>query len=406
MLRVTSTHCSGRDARRARIAPVATRGEHRIASAAARCQHHGVPARDIVVVGGSAGGVAAVVDLVRALPRDLPAAMFVALHVAPDSAGLLPEILDRLGTVPVEMAHDGADVRTGRILVAPPDCHLILEQGLVRLRRTPRVNRFRPSIDVLFRSAATAYGARVAAVILSGMLDDGALGLLTVKQNGGIAIVQDTLEAAFTGMPLSALDRAPVAHVLPVAEIAGKLVELTTPRRRGARVGHAKGAHVAKPRKHRSENATRGAAPGRDGRWLVNGHPALYGCPDCGGALLESDADGVLRFRCRIGHGYSAESLLASQDERLEDALWTAVRALEEGAATKRRMASRSPSAARHGSRRNMRSGPTNRLRTRQRFARSSTQESGTASCARPTDAQEGSGQGRPERSPRSARRK
>ena len=300
-----------------------------------------MPARDIVVIGGSAGGVTAVTELVRALPADVPAAFFVALHAASDSNGILPRILARAGRLPVALARDGDEVRPGRILLAPPNHHLVLEGGAVRLRGGPRVNRFRPSIDVLFRSAATAYGARVAAVILSGMLDDGAHGLLTVKQNGGVALVQDTAEAQFTSMPLSALDLVPVDHLLRVADLAAVLDGL-------ARNGRA--ARV-RPRERRPEQrpARRARPPrrpdrdeaGDDGRWLADARRSLYACPDCGGALLESDGDGVLRYRCRIGHGYTADSLVSSQDDRLEDALWTAVRALEEGAATKRRMASR-----------------------------------------------------------------
>lgn len=301
-----------------------------------------MPARDIVVVGGSAGGVAATVDLVRALPRDLPAAVFVALHLSSGSPGLLPGILSRVGALPAEMACDGAEIRPGRILVAPPDRHLSLEKGVVRLSGAPRVNRFRPSIDVLFRSAADAYGPRVAAVILSGLLDDGALGLVSVKQNGGIAIVQDTIEAEFTSMPLSALDRVPADHVLRTVDIATKLVELATVPERAPRNGRgAKGATMPRSRKAHCGNASGAAGRGTNGPWLANGRSSLYGCPDCGGILLETEEGGLLRFRCRIGHGYGAESLIAAQDARLEDALWTAVRALEEGAATKRRMASR-----------------------------------------------------------------
>ena len=135
--------------------------------------------------------------------------------------------------MPARMASDGAAIRPGRILVAPPNRHLVVEPGVVRLRGGPRINRFRPSIDVLFRSAAAAYGPRVAAVILSGMLDDGAHGLLTVKQNGGVAIVQDTAEALFTGMPFSALDRVAVDHVLRVSEIGPILDELARNRGRG-----------------------------------------------------------------------------------------------------------------------------------------------------------------------------
>ena len=182
------------------------------------------------------------------------------------------------------------------------------------------------------------------------MLDDGAHGLLTVKQNGGVAIVQDTAEALFTGMPFSALDRVAADHVLRVSEIGPILDELARNRGRGGNGRRESRPVAAKqqagpsrraPREARAARPSRRDDGGTDGHWLESGRRSVYGCPDCGGALLESDADGVLRFRCRIGHGYTAESLLLAQDERLEDALWTAVRSLEEAAATKQRMAAR-----------------------------------------------------------------
>ncbi len=182
--------------------------------------------RDIVVIGASAGGVESLRSLVRGLSPDLPAAVFVVMHVQPYAVSRLPEILARSCPLPVDHARDGDRIVPGRIYVAPPDRHLLLRPGRVELTRGPRENHTRPAVDPLFRSAARAYGRRVAGVVLSGALYDGAAGVLAVKTRGGAAVVQDPTEAAVDGMPRSALRLVEVDHVLPVAEIAPLLVRL------------------------------------------------------------------------------------------------------------------------------------------------------------------------------------
>ena len=179
-----------------------------------------MPTRDIIVVGGSAGSVGVLLQLAGDLPEDLPAAIFVVVHTSPEGPGILDQILGRRSRMPVDYASDGDAVRTGRILLAPPDCHLILDDGLVRLSRGPNENRSRPAIDPLFRSAAESYGRRVAGVVLSGVLDDGTFGLLSIKRRGGVAIVQDLDDAMFASMPRSALASVEVDHVVPAAEMA------------------------------------------------------------------------------------------------------------------------------------------------------------------------------------------
>lgn len=286
-----------------------------------------MPTHDIIVVGGSAGSLSALTALLRDLPDDLAAAVFVAIHSSPMGPAMLPTILARSSKLPVMYATDGQRIKRGGVLVAPPDLHLLMENDRVVLTKGPRENRFRPSIDRLFRSAAEAYGSRVVALVLSGMLDDGTYGLMAVKQRGGLAIVQDRNEAAYAGMPLSALRRVAVDHELPVAEIPALLCGLVGVTRKRGGAGRAL---RAKP-----------ASRGRSRTTSFEGSPAVYACPDCGGSLWEHDDQGLLRFRCRVGHGYTEESLVAAQDERLEDAMWTALRALEESAAMRRRMADR-----------------------------------------------------------------
>jgi two-component system chemotaxis response regulator CheB len=182
--------------------------------------------RDIVVIGASAGGVEALVALVRELPADLPAALFVVMHVPPYAASRLPEILQRSGPLPASHARAGELIAPGRIVVAPPDRHLVLRRGWVELSRGPRENHVRPAIDALFRSAARAYGSRVVGVIMSGALSDGTAGLLAIKTRGGVAIVQDPSDAAVEDMPRSAMRIVSVDHVLPAPAIAARLSEL------------------------------------------------------------------------------------------------------------------------------------------------------------------------------------
>jgi two-component system chemotaxis response regulator CheB len=180
----------------------------------------------IIVIGASAGGVEALCQLVKSLPADLPAPIFVVLHVSPDTPSLLPGILERAGHLPARHARDGEQIRPGTIYIAPPDHHLLLKPGRIVVTRGPRENNVRPAVDSLFRTAARSYRARVVGVVLSGGLDDGTLGLMDVKRAGGVTLVQDPNEAMFSSMPRSAIENVVVDRVLPVEEIAALLDRL------------------------------------------------------------------------------------------------------------------------------------------------------------------------------------
>ena len=188
-----------------------------------QAEHRG---RDIIVVGASSGGMTALSDLVRPLPEDLPAALFIVQHISPDAPGILADMLARESMLPARQAKEGMPVEQGGIYVAPPDHHLLVEQGHVRLTRGPRENRARPAVDPLFRTAASCYGPRVVGVVLSGALDDGAAGLLAVKQAGGTAIVQDPEEALYPSMPQSAMDYVDIDYSLSASEIGAVLNRL------------------------------------------------------------------------------------------------------------------------------------------------------------------------------------
>lgn len=281
-----------------------------------------MPNRDIIVVGASAGGQEALTRLVERLPAGLPAALFVVRHTPEESHSILPEILSRHGRLLASHARDGEPIRYGHILVAPPDFHMILEEGRVRLTRGPRENRSRPAIDPLFRSAARVYGARVVGVVLSGLLRDGTAGLLAIRAAGGAAVIQDPDEALMPDMPRLARDIAGADHVLPAAEIAALLARLVCePVAEG-------GAPMPDPLEQMPQQVQRDMAEQeRDGR---RGQLSVYTCPECGGSLWQVDQKELARFRCHTGHVYYAEKLLEEQSEALEAALWTAVRTFKE----------------------------------------------------------------------------
>ena len=160
---------------------------------------------NIIVIGASAGGVQALREIVSPLPANFTAAIFVVMHVGANAPSVIPQILNGAGALPAEHASDGDRILPSRIYVAPPDRHLLIEPGRVRVTRGPRENRHRPAVDPLFRSAARSYGPRVLGIVLTGNLDDGTVGLHIIKSEGGIAIVQDPNEAAFPSMPRNAI---------------------------------------------------------------------------------------------------------------------------------------------------------------------------------------------------------
>jgi two-component system, chemotaxis family, protein-glutamate methylesterase/glutaminase len=290
--------------------------------------------RDLVVVGASAGGVEALIRVVSELPADFRAAMLVVLHVPADTPSNLPAILGRAGRLPTAHASDNDAIEPGRILVAPPDRHLLVHDGRVRLSKGPYENLHRPAVDVLFRSAAVNRDGRTIGVVLSGALDDGADGLRTIALAGGLAVVQDPTDALIPSMPRSAIDAARVDLVLPADEIGRKLPELLA-----APAGE--NAMDERTKQTVEQEVAISAMDASRTPETPPGKPSVFGCPDCGGVLWEVDQQHGLRFRCRVGHAYTARSLLAAEDTGLEDALWAALRALEEQESLSKRMLDR-----------------------------------------------------------------
>jgi len=262
-----------------------------------------------VGIGASAGGLTALDRLFAELPAGFNAPVFVVLHIG-DRPSEFPALLARHSAMPCRYAHDGERVQPGHVYVAPPDCHMIVEQDHVLLTRGPRENWARPSIDVLFRALAWEYGDDAIGVILTGGLKDGTAGLYEVKRRGGTAIVQDPAEAEMPSMPQSALDNVAVDYRLALKKIPGCLMKIT------------------------EEKSTKRATRQKGGRAMEGSYrqdePVALSCPECGGAMRREAVGTLTRYRCHIGHALSAEDMAAAQVEIVEKSLETAVRALNE----------------------------------------------------------------------------
>ncbi len=282
---------------------------------------------DLVVIGASAGGVEALRELVACLPSDFPAPIVVVLHLAAGGTSVLPSILDRVGPLHALPAADGDELEPGKIYVGVPDCHVQIDDGCLHVAGGLRENGHRPAIDPLFRSAAHSHREHTIGVVLSGALDDGTLGLRTIKAHGGLTIVQDPHTALHPGMPNSAIRYVAPDRVLPPEQIAAALAEFTNPPREGhnggemTEVGEREQVKVQISRQRGDETGLT--------------------CPDCGGAIYEQQDGGIVTFRCRVGHQYASDTFAIEQSKTVENSLWAALRLLEERAVLMRRLAER-----------------------------------------------------------------
>ena len=284
--------------------------------------------RDIVVIGGSAGALDPLKQIVTDLPAALPAAVLVVLHMAATMRTALTPILNRVGGMQVVTPRDGDPIRHGYIYVPTPDHHLTVKGDAIRLGRGPRVNAMRPAIDVLFRSVADVYGPRVIGVVLSGGLDDGSAGLAAICAAGGAAVVQTPDDAMIDSMPRNAVEIAGPDFVLSAEQIGGKIVHLV----------HEVADEVAPKHGKKGGEDAMEAVGARD----TPGTPTGITCPECHGSIwLQKGDAGEVALTCRVGHSYSPESFFEVQAENVENALWAGVRSLEEQATLAGSMASR-----------------------------------------------------------------
>ena len=274
---------------------------------------------DIVVIGASTGGIEALQELTSRLSPQLQAAIFVAVHVSPHSSGLLADVLNLSSKLRAHLARDGEPIEYGKIYVAPPDCHLLLEPDRVRVVNGPKHNRYRPAIDLLFHTAARHFGGRVIGVVLTGFLEDGGSGLLTIKNAGGIALVRSLEDAEVASMPRRALQQVHPDYCVPLPEIGLLLNRLTT----------------------LPATTTTIKSSGNETEGKVERKRSCTGfiCPDCQAAIWELNENGEIRYECRVGHSYSTDGISEAQDEDVERSLWIALRALEQSAALEQHLA-------------------------------------------------------------------
>lgn len=295
----------------------------------------GHTSRDIVVIGASAGGVETLPKLFEAIAPDIGAAFFVVIHVQPGARSYMPALLTRAGRLPAQHAEDGLRIEKGNIYIAPPDHHILIEKGRMRLSHGPKENRHRPAVDPLFRTAAEAYNSRVIGIILTGTLDDGTMGLRAVKDSGGVTIVQDPSDALYPDMPRNALQTAHPDYSLPLEKLRKMLPRLIQEPVNEKVIERFKD----KGMKPENKKIKSGRKINRD-----IGPPSMFVCPECNGPLWEMKNGKAALYRCMVGHSFGPENLLAAQTEEVERALWTALRALEERVALQQKLAQRAES--------------------------------------------------------------
>ncbi|WP_345950711.1 MULTISPECIES: chemotaxis protein CheB [unclassified Mucilaginibacter] len=279
--------------------------------------------KSIVVVGASAGGFHAIGELISNMPQKLDLAVFVVLHMGRNSmADVLVQYIQKKTALTCELAENNKPIQSGHVYVAPPDIQTVVKKGTMRLIKGPHENRWRPSIDVLFRSAAAYYDSHAIGIVLTGLLDDGTSGMAAIKRSGGKCIVQEPLEAEFADMPINVLNNVEVDHRVPIADMGYVLQDILSKM-------PADSLHeIPEDVRIEAEITERRMSSMEELEKI--GTRSNYSCPDCGGGLYEIKNDVITRFRCYTGHVYTGNLLLEKQSEGLEDSIWVSIRMLEE----------------------------------------------------------------------------
>lgn len=293
----------------------------------------------IVVIGASAGGIEALKELVSQFDAEMDAAFFIVMHLSETGIGsYLVHRLQQVTSLSCKLAEEGAPIVKGHIYVAQPDKHLLVSKEGIKMGLGPRENRWKPSIDVLFRSAAAAFNGHTIGIILTGYLNDGTAGMLAIKSSGGTTIVQDPNEAEYPDMPLSVLNHMEADHCTTLMNMGEVLKELLQVQK----------APVPVPEELAMEAAIAERTATSIGEIVALGNPSIYSCPDCGGVLTEIQDQTLTRYKCHTGHGFSTDVLLNKQKEQLESTLWVALRSLEERKALLRSMEQRNLKSGLH----------------------------------------------------------
>ncbi len=264
-------------------------------------------ARDRIVIGASAGGVSALRELVAGLPVHLPAAVFISLHMFERGELFLPDLLSAAGPLQACLAHDDLLIEDGHIYIAPPDHHLLIGVRTMHLGHGPKEGLQRPSINVMFRSAAASFGDRVAGVVLTGLLDDGAAGLWEILEHGGVAVVQDPEEAAYRSMPESAIRGLNVQYILRLKEMAPLLTRLSMGERREAQTVPVAAASL-----------------------LPHASSRFQSCPECGGVTTLEQHGAIKEYVCHVGHRLGLQSMISDKIDMVERTMWSALAQSEE----------------------------------------------------------------------------
>jgi two-component system chemotaxis response regulator CheB len=281
-----------------------------------------------IVIGASAGGFEVLKNVVSQFPADLGVPVFVVLHIPPYEPSLLPEILDKSGPLPAMHPKDGAPIASNVIYVAPPDHHLLIDDDHIAIKKGPKENGFRPSIDALFRSAAYTFGPGVVGVVLSGALNDGTSGLWSIKRLGGIAVVQDPSEAEYPSMPRSALEYIEADYNVRSTEIAPLLVRLTE--KQPAQAGMA-GNNMDEDVTRMAKEVQIAAGINLPEKTILElGELSPFTCPECRGTLVRITEGRLSRFRCHTGHAYTEDALLEALMETMGELIWQATRGFQE----------------------------------------------------------------------------
>lgn len=265
-------------------------------------------ARDRIVIGASAGGVRALQEVVAGFTADLRAAVFITLHMFERTEVVLPDLLNAAGPLRADLARDGESIAEGRIYIAPPDYHLLFTADKVHLGHGPKEGLQRPSINVMFRSAATVFGDRAAGVVLTGMLDDGAAGLWEILQHGGVTVVQEPAEAAYRSMPESAIRGLNVQYILRLKDMAPLLARLSMGERRETQAQDVVPLSTA----------------------ALEAPLVRQACPECGGVMRLEQQGGTKEYICHVGHRLGLQSMIADKTDVVERSMWTALAQSEE----------------------------------------------------------------------------
>ncbi len=295
----------------------------------------------VIAIGGSWGSITAILELCKGLSSDLQAAICIVIHLSPRFPSQAAQLFAARCPMPVVAATDGARLESGRVFVGQPDRHLIVQDGTIRLGDGPRENQARPAIDPLFRSVGVSYGARAVGLVLTGLLDDGASGLADLKRCGGVTVVQNPRDAEAAEMPLAALGATAIDYRAPLADL-GALLEMLTRQPAGPSPPPPDDVRleveIALGRPIGAEDMARLA------------EPSALSCPACGGVLSQMRRAPPLRFRCQVGHAYSAETLNREQEGSVDEAMRVALRIVEERSTLTRKMAAEARNAGRKAS--------------------------------------------------------